>query len=183
VAAYRRRPQPCPPGGDIVSGAPEAPRGKSAIRRTRPPCRRVRADRPFTTATAELAGAGQHCAPWLTALGLLLNRTPLYAGPAAVLAPGFVEQAYESLRTLDWASPEVVEIQTLFLRAARVVDDPSLNLPRGLRENIASKLVKAGVAPLKVEKLRVFIPLEGADRAGLFGESLPPGLVLGPARS
>ena len=137
----------------------------------------------FTTATAELAGAGQHCAPWLTALGLLLNRTPLYAGPAAVLAPGFVEQAYESLRTLDWASPEVVEIQTLFLRAARVVDDPSLNLPRGLRENIASKLVKAGVAPLKVEKLRVFIPLEGADRAGLFGESLPPGLVLGPARS
>jgi molecular chaperone DnaK (HSP70) len=135
----------------------------------------------LTTAAAELAGAGRHCAPWLSALGLLLNRAPLYAGPAAVLAPAFVEQAYESLRSLDWAAPELAEIQTLFLRAARVVDNPTLDLPKGLREKIASKLDRAGVAPLKVEKLRTFVPLEGVDRAGLFGESLPPGLVLGRA--
>ena len=85
------------------------------------------------------------------------------------------------MRSLDWAAPGLVEIQTLFLRAARVVDDPALDLPKGLREKIASKLDKAGVAPLKVEKLRVFAAVEGADRAGLFGESLPPGLVLGRA--
>lgn len=133
----------------------------------------------FTTGAAGLAGAGQHCAPWLTALGLLLNRAPLYAGPSAVLAPALVEQAYEALRGLDWAAPELAEIQTLFLRAARVVDDPALDLPRGLREKIASKLEKAGVAPLKLERLRTFIPVESAERAGLFGESLPPGLVLG----
>ena len=85
------------------------------------------------------------------------------------------------MRSLDWAAPELAEIQTLFLRAARLVDDPALDLPKGLREKIASKLDKTGVAPLKVARLRTFVPLEGADRAGLFGESLPPGLVLGRA--
>lgn len=134
------------------------------------------------TAAAALAAAGQHCAPWLAGLGLLLNRAPLYAGSAAVLAPAFVERAYEALRELDWAVPELAEIQTLFLRAARVVDDPALDVPKGLREKIASKLERAGVAPLKVEKIRTFSPVEGADRAGLFGESMPPGLVLPGAK-
>jgi hypothetical protein len=34
---------------------------------------------------------------------------------------------------------------------------------------------------LKVERIRRFVPVERADRASLFGESLPPGLVLGKA--
>ncbi|MET0252476.1 MAG: hypothetical protein ABW214_00375, partial [Terrimicrobiaceae bacterium] len=70
-------------------------------------------------------------------------------------------------------------IQTLFLRATRVIDNPELDLPRSLRERIASKLEKSGVATLKVERIRRFVPVERADRAGFFGESLPPGLVLG----
>ncbi|MEO6787956.1 MAG: hypothetical protein ABI318_17670, partial [Chthoniobacteraceae bacterium] len=133
----------------------------------------------FTAAAAKLAQAGQHCAPWLAALGLLLNRAPLYAGRAAVLSPAFVEQAYESLQNLDWAAPELAEIPTLFLRAARVIDDSALDVPKGLRAKIAAKLEQAGVAPLKCERVRTFVPVEGTDRAGLFGESLPPGLVLG----
>ena len=48
-----------------------------------------------------------------------------------------------------------------------------------LREKIASKLEKSGLAPLKIERIRRFVPVERADRAGLFGESLPPGLILG----
>ena len=65
------------------------------------------------------------------------------------------------------------------LRAARVTDHAAINLPHSLREKIASKLEKSGLAPLKVERVRRFVPVERADRAGLFGESLPPGLVLG----
>ena len=133
----------------------------------------------FTVTAAELARGRQYCAPWLVALGLLLNRAPLYAGPAAVLPPAHVEEAYEALQSLDWAAPEISEILTLFLRAARVVDSPSLDLPKGLRGKIASRLENAGVAPLKVEKIRTFVPTESADQAGLFGESLPPGLILG----
>ena len=90
-----------------------------------------------------------------------------------------MEQAYEALQNLDWAAPELAEIPTLFLRAARVVDDPTLDVPKGLREKIAAQLEKAGVAPLKCQRVRTFVPMEGTDLAGLFGESLPPGLVLG----
>jgi molecular chaperone DnaK (HSP70) len=132
----------------------------------------------FTASASELAAAGEYCAPFLVALGLLLNRAPLYAGPAAVIPPAHVAEAFDALQSLDWAAPELAEILTLFLRAARVVDDPSLDVPKGLRAQIASRLEKAGVAPLKLEKIRTFVPTEGADQAGLFGESLPPGLVL-----
>ncbi len=95
------------------------------------------------------------------------------------MAPEYVERTYEALCHLDWAETELVEAQTLFLRAARVVDDSKFDLPRSLREKIALKLEKSGAVPLKVERIRRFVPIERTDRASLFGESLPPGLVLG----
>jgi molecular chaperone DnaK (HSP70) len=135
----------------------------------------------FIASARDLAEKNQHCAPYLVSLGLLLNRTPLYAGIEDVMPPEHVEPAYETLCHLDWAEIELLEAQTLFLRAARVIDDSKLDLPRSLRERIASKLEKSGAASLKVERIRRFVPVERADRASLFGESLPPGLVLGKA--
>lgn len=70
-------------------------------------------------------------------------------------------------------------MQTLFLRAARVVGDRSLDVPQKLREQIAAKLEKSGVAPLRTAKIRVFMPVGRADRASLCDEFLPPGLVFG----
>jgi molecular chaperone DnaK (HSP70) len=136
----------------------------------------------FIASARDLAEKKQHCAPFLVSLGLLLNRAPLYAGIEEVMPAEDVERAYAALCHLDWNEPELLEAQTLFLRAARVIDDSKLDLPRSLREKIASKLEKSGVAPLKVERIRRFVPVERADRASLFGESLPPGLVLGMAR-
>jgi molecular chaperone DnaK (HSP70) len=133
----------------------------------------------FLEAARDLAEQKQYCAPYLVSLGLLLNRAPLYAGTEDVIPPDSVERAYDVLSDLDWTELELTEIQTLFLRAARVIDDSHLDLPRSLRERIASKLERSGSAPLKVERIRKFVPVERADRAGLFGESLPPGLVLG----
>ena len=69
-------------------------------------------------------------------------------------------------------------MQTLFLRAGRILDDPEIDLPKTLRERIASKLEKSGVTRVKLEKLRKFVPVAGSERANLFGESLPPGLAL-----
>jgi molecular chaperone DnaK (HSP70) len=132
----------------------------------------------FLEKARDLAQTKQHCSPYLVSLGLLLNRTPLYAGTESIVPPSLVEQAYETLSDLDWSEPELTEIQTLFLRAARVIDDPDFDLPKSLRERIASKLEKVGVAPMKVDRIKRFVPLERTDRAGLFGESLPPGLVL-----
>jgi hypothetical protein len=132
----------------------------------------------FLPIVRDLAAAKQHCAPYLVALGLLLNRAPLYGGPETVVAADHVSQAFATLSDLDWTEPELAEIQPLFLRAARVVDNPSVDLPKSLREKIASKLEKSGVAQLKARTLLTFVPVAGLDRSTLFGESLPPGLVI-----
>jgi molecular chaperone DnaK (HSP70) len=132
----------------------------------------------FLPTARDFAAAKQHCAPYFVALGLLLNRAPFYAGPETVVPADQVKQAFEMLSDLDWTEPELVEIQTLFLRAARIVNIPSIDLPKSLREKIVSKLEKSGVAQLKLRRLRTFLPVAELDRSTLFGESLPPGLVL-----
>jgi molecular chaperone DnaK (HSP70) len=133
----------------------------------------------FVSAAGDLARRGGHAAPYLAALGLLLNRAPLYAGPETVVSPKLVELAYDALFRLDWAPSEMSELHTLFLRAARVVDNRSLDVAPSLRSRIADKLEKMGVAPLKTAKLRAFVPVTASERPGLFGERLPPGLILG----
>ena len=132
----------------------------------------------FLQQAHELALQKQHSAPHLAALGLLLNRGLFYAGPEFALPPSHVEKAYDALADLDWTDPHLAEIQTLFLRAGRMMNDPQIDLPKSLREKIASKLQKAGVAPSKVARLRSYVPLALAERASLFGESFPPGLVM-----
>jgi hypothetical protein len=51
-------------------------------------------------------------------------------------------------------------------------------VPKPLRKRIATKLEKAGVAPLKTSKVRELMPIERSERLGLYGEALPPGLIL-----
>ena len=115
-------------------------------------------------------------APYFVALGQLLNRTPFYAGPEAVVPPELVARAFEALKDLDWKStPELPE---LFLRAARVTDHRTHDLPRPLRQEIARMLEQAGVPAFKVSRIEQFIPLERAEQVSLYGESLPPGLLL-----
>ncbi len=136
----------------------------------------------FIETAVTLARDKRHCAPYLAALGLLLNRTPLYAGPETVISPDLVEHAYAAFREFDWADPELLELQSLFLRAARVVGDRSLDAPKPLRMLIAGKLERSGVAPSRTAKIKGFIPLGRSDRASLYGEALPPGLVLGTSQ-
>jgi molecular chaperone DnaK (HSP70) len=127
-----------------------------------------------------LARVNKHrCAPYFSALGLLLNRAPLYGGPENVLPPEFVERAYEAFSGLDWADPAFLELQTLFLRAARVVGDRSLEVARPVRNRIAAKLEKAGVASARTGRIKEFVAVSRADRVSLYGEALPAGLVLG----
>jgi molecular chaperone DnaK (HSP70) len=123
--------------------------------------------------------AKQHCAPHLAALGLLLNRAPLYAGPETVVAAEFVARAYATFQDFDWAEPELMECCNLFLRAARVVNDRNLDVPKPLRNQIARKLESAGVAPIRTATIKGFTPVGRIDRTTLYGEPLPPGLVLG----
>jgi len=133
----------------------------------------------FLARGCSLAEQGGYSAAYFVSLGTLLNRTPLYAGPETVVPPDHVAKAFELLEPLAWERhPEVLE---LFLRAARVTDNRSLDLPRALRKDIARKLEKAGAPPLKVARVENFVPLERSERASLFGEALPPGLTLAGA--
>ena len=133
----------------------------------------------FIEMAVDLASQRKHCAPYLAALGLLLNRTPFYSGPESVAPPALVEQAYEALRAFDWKDPELADVQVLFLRAARTVDDHRLDLPKSLRHKIADRLEKCGIAAVKTGRLRKAMPIERTERVSLFGEALPPGLILG----
>jgi hypothetical protein len=132
----------------------------------------------FIDTASDLAREKKHCAPYLAALGHILNRAPLYAGPETVVSPDLVERAYETFRPFDWGAPELAEMPTLFLRAARVVGNRSFDLPKALRHRIAAKLENVGVAPQKTGKLKEFVPIGGSERISLHDESLPPGLIL-----
>ena len=132
----------------------------------------------FINMAADLASEKKHCAPYLAALGQLLSRAPVYAGPETVVSPDLVERAYEVFRRFDWSTPELTDLATLFLRAARVVDNRSFDLPKALRHRIAAKLEDVGVAPQKTAKLKEFVPVAGPERISLHDESLPPGLIL-----
>src|SRR5437667_230727 len=70
----------------------------------------------FIDIASELAREKKHCAPYLAALGFILSRAPLYAGPETVVLPDLVGRAYETFRIFDWAAPELAEMQALFLR-------------------------------------------------------------------
>jgi molecular chaperone DnaK (HSP70) len=132
----------------------------------------------FIDAARDLARDNKHCADYLGALGHILSRAPLYAGPETVVSPDLVERAYDVFRRLDWATPELAEMQTLFLRAARVVGSRNFDLPKAVRDRIAIQLENAGVSPQKTGRLKEFIPLGGSERASSYDESLPPGLIL-----
>jgi hypothetical protein len=73
----------------------------------------------------------------------------------------------------------LLELHNLFLRAARVVDDRNLDVPKSLRDQIARKLESAGLAPARTATIKGFTPVGRIDRTALYGEALPPGLVLG----
>ena len=132
----------------------------------------------FIAQVLQRVEAKQHCAPYLAALGLLLNRAPLYAGPETVVAAEFVARAYAAFQDFDWADPELLELHNLFLRAARVVDDRNLDVPKSLRNQIARKLERAGIAPMRTATINAFMPVGRIDSTALYGEALPPGLVL-----
>jgi hypothetical protein len=142
---------------------------------------RVERDRKIEVAKLmleRLRDPGVYREPYLVALGRLLSRVPMYGGAESVLPPELVEEAFALLREHDWSKPEWGEALTLFLRAARIVEDRALDLPRGVRGEIIQALRKAGVPGPKLAPLEHHVRIQQADRASLFGESLPAGLVL-----
>ncbi len=120
----------------------------------------------------------KHREPYAWALGRILSRTPLHAGPDSILPPGEVEKAFNALKTLDWRSLDYSSLVPLFTQSARRTDQRDVDLSPELRETILEKLKDSGVRPEQLKVVRELVPIEEADRVAQFGESLPAGLFL-----
>tara|TARA_R110002096_G_scaffold215310_15_gene403183 strand:+ start:1712 stop:4444 length:2733 start_codon:yes stop_codon:yes gene_type:complete len=127
----------------------------------------------------DLGASGGYAEPYWVALTLLLNRAPTYGGPETALPPDVVGQAFDSLREFDWKSPAFAALAPAFLRAARRIDNRALDLPKPIQKEILQKLKACDVSPVKLAPLENYVPIEASEQASLFGEALPPGLVLG----
>ena len=125
-----------------------------------------------------LAGSGGYSDPYWVSLMLLLNRSPIHAGPETVLPPEEVEKAFQLIRKLNWKDAGLASIIPLFLRASRRVDNPSLDLPKKLRNDILTQLRRADVPPPRLQPIKEFVPIRQDDQVSLMGDPLPPGLIL-----
>ena len=116
--------------------------------------------------------------PYAWALGRLLSRVPLYAGPDVILPPLEVERLFLQLRELDWKDPAYASLNPLFAQAARRTERRGIDLAPELRQEILQKMRESKARPEELQVVREMVPVKDADRVRQFGESLPSGLVL-----
>ncbi len=90
------------------------------------------------------------------ALGRLLSRVPLHAGPDAVLPPVVVERAFAQLKDLDWAAGSMAGLNEAFARAGRIV---------GVRENDISETLREAVIEKTQESIRGRVALDPGQKA------------------
>ena len=116
--------------------------------------------------------------PCAWALGRILSRTPLYAGPECILPPEEVEKVFEKLKDLDWSQKPFASLNTLFAMAARRTDKRDIDVTPEARKTIAAKMERSAARQDDVRMVREIVPVKYADQVRQFGESLPAGLFL-----
>lgn len=111
-------------------------------------------------------------------LGRLGARQPLYASAHHVLPPSTAQDwlARIAHEHPDWARSEAAAFAVA--QIARVTGDRARDLPEALRLQIADQLEAARAAPSWVAMAREVRVLDEADERRVFGDALPPGLVL-----
>ncbi len=112
------------------------------------------------------------------ALGRLGARQPLYASLHHVLPPATAQDWIAQIAAIapDWARHEAAAFAVA--QIARATGDRARDLPEALRLRIAEQLQAAHAAPGWAAMVREATMLDEADQRRVFGEALPPGLVL-----
>lgn len=112
------------------------------------------------------------------ALGRLGARQPLYASAHHVLPPATARDWLARIADIapDWARHEAAAFAVA--QIARATGDRARDLPEDLRLQIAGQLEAAHAAPGWAAMVREATVLDEADERRVFGEALPPGLVL-----
>jgi molecular chaperone DnaK (HSP70) len=112
------------------------------------------------------------------ALGRLGARQPLYASLHHVLPPAIAQDWLAEVANIapDWARHE--DAAFAVAQIARATGDRARDLPEDVRLRIAGQLEAANAAPGWAAIVREVRVLDEADQHRVFGEALPPGLVL-----
>jgi molecular chaperone DnaK (HSP70) len=112
------------------------------------------------------------------ALGRLGARQPLYASLHHVLPPVTAQDWLAQIAAIapDWARHEASAFAVA--QIAQATGDRARDLPEALRLQIADQLEAAHAAPSWAAMVRAPTVLDEADQRRVFGEALPPGLVL-----
>ncbi|SDE07381.1 hsp70 family protein [Desulfuromonas thiophila] len=120
----------------------------------------------------------RHHAPYFWALGRLLARLPLYAGPETVVHPQQVEQFFRRVASLDWRQPPWQGFPALFAQAARHTEQRDMDISAPLRAELLDKMRASGASRHQLTVVERLVPLDDNDRTLQFGEALPTGLIL-----
>ena len=112
------------------------------------------------------------------ALGRLGAREAMYASAHHVLSPATAQAWCEQIfqQHPAWASHEPSAFAVA--QIARATGDRARDLPEAFRDQIAQQLEAARAAPSWAAMVRHVTRLDEADQRRVFGEKLPPGLVL-----
>ncbi|WP_295855361.1 Hsp70 family protein, partial [uncultured Xylophilus sp.] len=112
------------------------------------------------------------------ALGRLGARQPLYASTHHVLPAATVEQWLHTITAIapDWARHEPSAFAVALM--AQATGDRARDLPEAVRMALAGQLQQTQMPARWAAMVREVTLLEDADRQRVFGEALPPGLVL-----
>jgi molecular chaperone DnaK (HSP70) len=122
-----------------------------------------------------VAGRGEF-AFW--ALGRLGARIPLYGPLEEVIPRDKVEGWLDRLLALDWGKHGSVALAVVQL--ARRCSDPERDVADALRGQIVQRLQEFDCAPHMVRMVQEVVVLGDAEKAQLFGDSVPAGLRLTP---
>ncbi len=110
------------------------------------------------------------------ALGRIAARIPFYAKNHEVLAPAVVEPWLQQLLKLDWKKNQQAGFAATLL--ARCCDDRVRNIDENLRLQVLEKLKQTKVPASWLDMVAEYKQLDEQQEKQIFGEALPPGLVL-----
>lgn len=112
------------------------------------------------------------------ALGRLGARQPLYASLHHVLPPATAQDWLAQIDAIapDWPRNEAAAFAVA--QIAQATGDRARDLPEALRLQVAERLEAVRAAPSWAAMVREVTVLDEADQRRVFGEALPPGLVL-----
>ncbi len=110
------------------------------------------------------------------ALGRIGARVPFYGSAHEVVPRDVAEAWLEAVLAVDWAESDNASFAATVL--SRMSGDRERDLDEALRAKVAARLEAIDASPSWVAMVREVTTLEEADERRLFGESLPPGLVL-----